>query len=288
MEGNDVAIHLGNGSGGTGDGTFAPALFYSAGEGSFDLTAADFNSDGFLDIATANLTGGDVSILLNLGFPEPEIHLTPLALDFGPFELGNHSAQQTSVIQNIGLADLLTTTTLTSDGGGAFTLSSLPVSPLAPATSTTLEVMFSTSTLGPVSGELTLLSNDPTSPTVTIALAGTGVDTQAPTSTATGPSGSITQTSPAFEVTFTASDNTGGSGLESVELFYQRNGRGFVSYGTFNMSPIIFDTTTTGSNGTYEFYTIASDTAGNSESKSQTAEISVDFTQIFSSLFVVQ
>lgn len=51
---------------GNGDGTFAPAAGspYAVGQGPYRVVAADFNGDGKLDLAVANLTDNTVSILL--------------------------------------------------------------------------------------------------------------------------------------------------------------------------------------------------------------------------------
>ena len=56
-----VTLLLGN-----GDGTFtaAPGSPYSVGAFPFQIAAADFNGDGKLDLATANLSAGTVSVLL--------------------------------------------------------------------------------------------------------------------------------------------------------------------------------------------------------------------------------
>ncbi len=56
-----VTLLLGN-----GDGTFTPASGspYAVGQGPIAIAAADFNGDGKLDLAVANLTDGTVSILL--------------------------------------------------------------------------------------------------------------------------------------------------------------------------------------------------------------------------------
>jgi hypothetical protein len=70
-----------------------------------------------------------------------------------------------------------------------------------------------------------------------------------------------------FDVAYTASDAT--SGVASVELFFQVDGGGYGSYGTFTSSPISF---TAPGDGFYEFYTVATDTAGNVE----TAPVSAD------------
>jgi hypothetical protein len=53
---------------GNGDGTFASAQSYSAGVANpATLAINDFNGDGFTDIATANSSSNDVSILINNG-----------------------------------------------------------------------------------------------------------------------------------------------------------------------------------------------------------------------------
>jgi len=57
----NVSILLGN-----GDGTFQPAVNYSAGQDSTSAVVGDFNGDGNLDLAVANV-GGNVSILLGNG-----------------------------------------------------------------------------------------------------------------------------------------------------------------------------------------------------------------------------
>jgi hypothetical protein len=51
---------------GNGDGTFTPASSspYAVGNGPYQMVAADFNGDGKLDLAVANLTDDTVSILL--------------------------------------------------------------------------------------------------------------------------------------------------------------------------------------------------------------------------------
>jgi hypothetical protein len=68
----DVSILLGNGSGGRGDGTFATKVDYTTeyGSGPYDVATGDFNADGILDLAVANLYGGtsdNVSIFLGNG-----------------------------------------------------------------------------------------------------------------------------------------------------------------------------------------------------------------------------
>jgi hypothetical protein len=65
-----------------------------------------------------------------------------------------------------------------------------------------------------------------------------------------------------FDVPFAGQDS-GGTGLQYVELHYQVDGGGYVQYGsTFTASPIAFEAP---GEGIYEFYTIGTDHVGNIE-----------------------
>jgi hypothetical protein len=52
---------------GKGDGTFAPAVNYAAGEDPNSVAVGDFNGDGKRDLAVANFVSGNVSILVGQG-----------------------------------------------------------------------------------------------------------------------------------------------------------------------------------------------------------------------------
>lgn len=100
--------------------------------------------------------------------------------------------------------------------------------------------------------------SDPVSDSITL-------DTQAPSSQVTGPTGTLNQPDPVINVVFSGSD-AGPSGLQGVNLYYRRNSGSWTPYpGLHAASPIAFDTSTTGGDGTYEFYTVAVDNAGNEE-----------------------
>lgn len=59
---NNVSILLGR-----GDGTFRAAVHYAAGNGPRTVATADFDGDGTIDLAVANVRSGDVSILSGNG-----------------------------------------------------------------------------------------------------------------------------------------------------------------------------------------------------------------------------
>ena len=93
----------------------------------------------------------------------------------------------------------------------------------------------------------------------------------------TGPPTSQTQDlapyeSPSFGVAVTAADS--GSGVTTAELFYRRDGGPWVSYGMDLVEPWFwtFNSSATGGDGLYEFYSVAADALGNREFKTPAAE----------------
>ena len=69
----------------TGDGTFRPQVLYAATSGPSALAVADFNGDGFVDVAVANDWPGDVaSVLLNRGDGTLATPVTYTAGSFSP------------------------------------------------------------------------------------------------------------------------------------------------------------------------------------------------------------
>jgi len=85
-ETGSASILLGN-----GDGTFQAHTDYAAGEGPDGIAVGDFNGDGKLDLAVANLLGGNLSILRGRGDGRFEKHvdfgtgLEPIAVAVGQF-----------------------------------------------------------------------------------------------------------------------------------------------------------------------------------------------------------
>jgi type II secretory pathway component GspD/PulD (secretin) len=62
-----VSILLGNKTGGTQDGTFAAKVDYPVGVAPVAVATADFNTDGFLDLAVSNHADNSVSVLFGKG-----------------------------------------------------------------------------------------------------------------------------------------------------------------------------------------------------------------------------
>jgi len=92
----------------------------------------------------------------------------------------------------------------------------------------------------------------------------TWIDKVAPTSSAYG----VPDYSNNYLVTipYNSSDNL--SGVSSVSLYYRYNLGSWKKYATdFTSSPIIFDSNSADENGYYDFYTVATDNAGNIETQ---------------------
>lgn len=87
------------------------------------------------------------------------------------------------------------------------------------------------------------------------------------------------QPSVTFNIDYTGSDV--GSGIDNVTLWYRKDAGAYVQFGTtFTSSPISFNSGATGGDGTYEFYTIATDRASNVEAVPPTPEASTTISTI--------
>jgi Concanavalin A-like lectin/glucanases superfamily/FG-GAP-like repeat len=81
-----VYIFIGN-----GDGTFQPEVSYRAGAGANSVNGADFNGDGLLDLAVANVESNNVSVLLGQGDGTFQTHVdygtgsSPVQVAIGDF-----------------------------------------------------------------------------------------------------------------------------------------------------------------------------------------------------------
>ena len=99
--------------------------------------------------------------------------------------------------------------------------------------------------------------------------------TQDATAPSTGVASMLaTRTTQQFDIAWSGSDAT--SGIAAVQLYVSRNGAAYAAYtgGPFTTSPIAFDAAALGGDGTYAFYTRATDNAGNLEAAPAVADAS--------------
>jgi regulation of enolase protein 1 (concanavalin A-like superfamily) len=114
----------------------------------------------------------------------------------------------------------------------------------------------------------------PSSPDATTNYTG---DSTAPQSLASSPSSA---TSAPITVSYSASDESGGSGLASVDLYAKSPGATVYSKVASDASPGAsgsFSYTPDGGSGSYSFYTIATDHAGNVEPAPATADATTNY-----------
>lgn len=109
----------------------------------------------------------------------PCISLEPAALAFGTVELG-YSASQTVVIKNTGSSDLLLRSMTVTGTAGDYLLTG-DCATVGVGGSCAMTVTFSPKELGARNAALSISSDDPATPTATVPLSGSGVDTVAPT-----------------------------------------------------------------------------------------------------------
>lgn len=118
-----------------------------------------------------------VVLLVRTDAPDaPNLNATPSSLDYGAVVLGA-SAQQALRLRNTGTQPL-TITGLTLSGDDDFSMVSPPGTPftLDAGQEETLALRFVPTTLGARTGTLSVTSNDPDTPMLSVPLAGVGVD----------------------------------------------------------------------------------------------------------------
>jgi PKD repeat protein len=109
---------------------------------------------------------------------EPDISVSPPSKDFGDVLVGSSSPAQTFTVSNVGGADLdVYTITITGTNANQFAKQNDNVSgeTIAPGGSRTVQVVFGPTSAGAKVAALSIPSNDPDEPTVTVSLTGVGV-----------------------------------------------------------------------------------------------------------------
>ena len=143
------------------DVTFSPSA-QSAASAALTVTT---NDPGFLS-TTINLSGMGV---------RPTLELTPASVTFTtPQRVGSTSPALTVTVRNMGTTGTLQVTSVSVPAGSQFTVSPTTAFSLAPGASRPLSVTFSPTIQGAITDTLTLVTNDPDTPS-TVLLSGTGV-----------------------------------------------------------------------------------------------------------------
>ena len=108
---------------------------------------------------------------------EPEIAVSPTALDFGDVGVGD-TRRLSITVSNTGNATLTLTDAYIDGGGGAFKPQFTTPIDIAPGESRDLEVSFTPPSNETYTAALVIESNDPQNPTTSVALTGTGIEVQ--------------------------------------------------------------------------------------------------------------
>ena len=163
--------------------------------------------------ATLNLAGEGKPV------PVPAISVSSGSLVFPSQTIGTPSAPQALSVTNAGTAPLaIAEVTVSGDYSAASDC--LSASPLAPGATCNVNVTFTPLVNGTRTGQVTIASNDPASPSTSVALSGTGVPPPAPNA-------SLSPTSLAFPQTTALSTgaplvatltNTGGTTLQIAAI----------------------------------------------------------------------
>lgn len=186
---------------------------------------------------------------------DPQIAISPPALDFGALELPGESSKAVT-IANTGYEDLIISRiSITGLDADVFTQTN-NCSTVAPNESCSAVVTFSASSAGAWTAYLSISSNDPGTPAAAVPLSGTAGDTIAPVSTTmiTGKPGAHNWYVSDVTINITATDY--GSGAR--EIHYRVDGSGAVVPGDSAELSLV-------SNGTHTVNYYAVDNAGNVE-----------------------
>jgi FtsP/CotA-like multicopper oxidase with cupredoxin domain len=133
-----------------------------------------------LTISTSDPANPTLTVTLSGTATVAVAAVSPVSLAFGNTAVGSTSPAQGLTLSNTGTTALTLAISFAGANPGDFTQTNACgaslAAPVAPATSTTcaINVAFVPTTAGPRSATLTITTNDPVNPTLTVALTGTG------------------------------------------------------------------------------------------------------------------
>jgi hypothetical protein len=190
-------------------GTFTVAVDpTAAGNVTGTLTVA---GDGNSSPVVANLSATGV------GGAQPQLSVTPASINFGTVSTGLKPTANL-VLNNLGSADL--TVSMMTVTGSAFAVSGITTpKTISAGQSAQATVTFSPTTAGAASGSISIVSNDPANPTLSVPLTGTG--TSAPTGQLTASSTNLSFGSVAVGAISTqqvAITNTGNAAVQISKI----------------------------------------------------------------------
>ena len=198
---------------GKGDGTFPSQLTYAVSQVPFGITAADFNKDGGLDLATADGEPGDAaSVLLN----DPVPAFLPTMLSYSNQQVGTTSSSKTVTVSNPSVTPLKISSVTTSGDFAQSNTCPLAPSTLASGANCPVNITFKPTAEGKRTGRINLADNA-ASKSQSVPLSGTGLAPVVSLSTTslTFATQLLNTTSPSQNVTLT---NTGNEALNITSI----------------------------------------------------------------------
>ncbi|HDL20960.1 MAG TPA: choice-of-anchor D domain-containing protein, partial [Nitrospirae bacterium] len=193
------------------DAVFAPT---GTGAKSADISIASNDPD--TPALSIPLTGTGVAA-------EPDIAASPASMDYGSVIVGSTSLPETFTISNNGTADLIISTvslTGTDPAEFAIQVDNCTGQTVLPSGSCTIDAVFAPTGTGAKSADISIASNDPDTPTLSIPLTGTGLTSS--TDLVATPSskdyGDVTVGDTSSVQTFTVTNN--GDSQRSINSVY--------------------------------------------------------------------
>jgi FG-GAP-like repeat/FG-GAP repeat len=250
---------------GKGDGTFAAAQNFAAADSPWFVTSTDFNDDSKVDLATANAPSimgdgglGNVSVLLgngdgtfgtaqNFGAGDTPVYLASADFDSDSkvdLAVANNSSDNVSVLSGNGDGIFQTAQNFAAGSSPSSLVGGMFNNDSEADLAVTNEIL---------SGTVSIMLNntDTTAPT-----------TKAPTHTFTTLSTLGTSTVP-VKLTWSATDNTGGSGIASYHLQQSVNGGPYTNIALPSATATTISPSLAPGPNTYRYRVTATDNASN-------------------------
>lgn len=167
----------------------------------------------------------------------PDIAVSPASVDFGPVTVSGSFVRTVTIANRVDANLIIASVTITGADASEFSQSNNCLT-LGGYSACPVEVMFTPSSIGQKNAVLTISSNDPDSPTMTVILSGTGIDVQLPdVSIIASPSILWPPNHKMVDVLIGGTASDSGSGIASVEIMVADE------YGVYNMTAPGFGST---------------------------------------------